>query len=268
MVTPAEAYSTRVREFLLWGLLGLAASPVLVDTARYLLTTPWGAYSLVFWALFVREVLRNPAAPDPRGAGWLLVAVGIGIELVMVQAGWPRWGRPGVALAMLGMALGLGHPRLAMALLALWTVPLPSFIAQLASPGLEGLLLKLAGFALSPLGIPLEVVSRTPRETLVTAGSREMPVFASDGGLYLVALLAGLAFYTAVRARLGPARVLRRMITWAALALPTQLAAVIAAGAALAAGLPEIARLGLTHAPWMLTALAVLALQTRGGGSR
>ena len=268
MVTPAEAYSTRARELLLWGLLGLAASPVLVDTARHLVTTPWAAYSLVFWALFAREVLRKPAASDPRGAGWLLVAVGIGIELMMVQAGWTRWGRSGVALAMLGMALGLGHPRPAMALLALWTVPLPSFIAQLASPGLERLLLKLAGFALSPLGIPLEVVSRTPRETLVTAGSREMPVLAADGGLYLVALLAGLAFYTAVRARLGPTRLLQRMITWAALALPIQIAAVIAAGAVLAAGWPEIARLGLTHAPWILTALAALALQLPGDGTR
>ena len=148
VATPAEAQPTRVRELLLWGLLGLAASPILVDTARHLVTTPWAAYSLVFWALFAREVLRKPTTSYPRGAGWLLVAVGIGIELLMVQAGWARWGRLGVALAMLGMGLGLGHPRPAMTLLALWTVPLPSFIAQLASPGLERLLFKLAGFAL------------------------------------------------------------------------------------------------------------------------
>jgi len=257
-----------VRELLLWGLLGLAASPVLVDTVRHFAGTPWASYCLVFWALFVRELLRKPVDVYPRGVGWLLVAAGIGIELVMVQAGWPRMGRPGVALAMLGMALGLGHPRPVVALLALWAVPLPSFAANLASPGLERLLFSLAGFVLAPLGIALEVVLPHPDETLATVGSREMPVFGADGGLYLAALLAGLAFYTAVRAQLRPIPLLRRMIAWAALALPIQLAAVIAACAILAAGWPETARLGLSYSPWILTALAVFALQLPDGGKR
>jgi hypothetical protein len=141
--------------------------------------------------------------------------------------------------------------------MAFWTMPLPSFIAKLASPELERLLLTLAGFALSPLGIPLEVMSPHPEETLATVGSREMPVFGADGGLYLAALLAGLAFYTAVRARLGPVPLLQRMVAWVALALPIQLASVIVAVAVLAAGWPETARLGLSYSPWILTALAL-----------
>jgi hypothetical protein len=254
---PSRSGLRRGRELLFWALLLVAASPILFDTAAHLIANPWAAYCLVFWALFVREVARTPDAYAPRVSGWMLVAMGLAIEVVMVRADFLRWGRPGVALAMWGMALALGHPRKALAPLALLTVPVPTFVAALSSPQLELAYLRLAETILGPLGAAFTLAPAGHEILRIDAGAASMEYFPADGGLYVATLLFGLACYTAIREGLAPAKFARRLVMWTLLAVPIQAGAVIVAAALLLAGWPEIARLGLSLGPWMLAAAAV-----------
>ncbi|MDJ0788378.1 MAG: hypothetical protein QNK05_16345 [Myxococcota bacterium] len=264
LAVPSSAWGThREREGLIWLFLALAASPVLLDTASHLLVRPWAAYCLVFWVLFVREVLRTPAGYAPRASGWLLVAVAMSIELLLVRADWARWARPAVALAMAGAAIGIGHPRGWKIGLAFWTVPMPTLAASLASPQLERLYLKAAELLATPLGHTFLVTQPKTGITRLEVAAGSMDFVAADGGLYVATLLAGLGFYTALREGLEPSAVLRRMATFVVWALPLQIVAVGIAVAVLIAGWPEAARLGLSVGPWLLATIGVFTVYHR-----
>jgi hypothetical protein len=237
----------------IWLAFAVASLPTLEDLALHLRHEPWAAYALVFWGLLGSEVLYDRRQGPRRPIGMLVVAASLCLQYAMHAAGWPRFARPGVALGALGLALARGRPPLRGALLALWTVPVPTFLIRLTSPWLESGLLLGAGSVLAAAGAPLAVEGS---RALGPAGFLE--VQAPDGGLPLAALLSGLAWHRGLRRGDPPGATARRIAGWALLALPTQAFAVLVACALTAAGEPAAARLLLTHAPWAATSTVCL----------
>lgn len=129
-----------VREPLLWLALAAALSPTLLDFVEHAAQEPWARPFLLVGVLGLASAWRNPRRARPRPFGWLLVAAGVGFALLTVGGGMTRLGRPGLPLAIVGMALALGRPVLPIALLACWAVPPPKALLTALSPGLESAL--------------------------------------------------------------------------------------------------------------------------------
>jgi hypothetical protein len=253
---------SRLGEGAVWLLLLGATSPVLSDLARHLAAEPWALYSLVFWALFLRELARRPAELRPRPWGYALLALALALQLVMLRAGWPRIARPAVGLAALGLALALGHPRPSLALTALLAVPAPSSLVEAWSPGLERAVAHGASWALGLIGVAADVTTVAGRALLIRTAEGNMRLEPSDGGLPLAALLGGLGWYAGARLGLPPTRLLAHGAAHALLAAPLQLAGAVAAIGACAGGAPRAARVLLTFGP-ALGALAVVWVLAR-----
>lgn len=238
----------RLQDWLLWPMLALAFSPVLIDLVSHYAERPAIAYGALFIALFVWETMHRPRGPARPGLGLGLVVAGLAIELVFSKVGWMRFARPGLALAMIGLASLRGRATPQLALLALFAVPIPGF----AVAAFEPLLLPAVAFwlrVLGGIGSPMEI----GQEEVFTRDA-SLAVSPYDAGIPLAVLIAGLCAYAGVRRNWSLGRIARRAALLCPLALPIQMVALGLALWALASDSPDLARVGLGAGTWLATA--------------
>lgn len=248
---------------LLWIALGVALSPSLVELAAHWLREPWSRYSALFAALWVACARSESLPRTPRADGYLLVLLGVALGAVAVGGGMGRFGRPGIALAVVGLARVLGAPSLPRALLAAWVVPVPNAVLAFV-PGVESV--TAAGVAAVASGFGLELAARPTLEGVeLVAPAGGLALGPEHGGLPLAALLAGLGWYAVARrggALPAAARGALRSAPWA---LALQPAAIALAAALLLAGAPGAAAALLQPGVWL--AVAAVALRRIHGSA-
>lgn len=247
------------REPLLWLALAAALSPTLLDFVQHTAQEPWARPFLLVAALGLAAAWRDPRRAPRRPFGFLLVAAGVGLALATVGGGMTRLGRPGLPLALVGMALALGRPVLPIALLACWAVPPPKALLVMLSPGLESLLARAAVGITRSLGGTASFV----KEGLILNGA-SLQLDAPDGGLPLAFAIGGLAWWS-VAHRAGGLResgaAAVRLAPWGLAAQAGLLCLAIATLAAGGAG--EGARAVLDHGGWAAVAVALLVTTRR-----
>jgi hypothetical protein len=244
---------------ILWLALGLAFLPVLIDLLRHVAVEPWARYALLFPVLFVRCALRAESRPAPARDGWVWLALGMGVDLLAVAGGSVRLGRPGLALAAVGLCRLFGFARLPVALLTLWAVPVPRIVLDVPSPHLESLVLGVAAGAANLLGAGVVV-----KGWAAQVGGLEFKLHDYDGGLILLALTSGLGWYAGLMARAGWTGCAWRALLGALAGLPLQILGVTLALGALAWGRPDVGRALLDHGLWLAVALGGIAWAERG----
>ncbi len=249
-----------------WILLGavlMAFSPVLVDLGRHWLDTDWARYSFVFAPLLIWAIHRSPAQEPQRKLGLALVALSLAIQLLAAKGAVIEFARPAFPLSLIGLVLVTGVAPLRTALLALWIIPLPSFLTDLmGGSGLARDLFAAVAEPLSRLGLDLEVTGR-----LLVSGEQELSIQATHAGLPLFVLLSGLGWYRALRPGLRPLATLRCLLLHLLCGLPIQLAAIALALVAFALGAGTATGLFLEPVPWLMSAAAAIVLGERGGQS-
>lgn len=237
-----------------WGLIGACAllfafAPSLQAGFAPLATQPWTRGALVFPLLVLLAARGEPLPARSRLEGGLLVVAGIGIQLIAIGGGVVRAGRVGFVLAAIGLCRGAGWCSLPVALLLGFLLPLPHVVVELGSPGLEGTF--AAGAAALARGVGLDV--RAGRGVLESGGST-LRLADHDGGLALLFLLAGLAWFVELRAP-SRSRFLERVLVCLVTAAGLQLTLLTAAALVLGGGgaeAPARARAILDHLPWLL----------------
>ncbi len=116
---------------------------------------------------------------------------------------------------MCGLALRFGRPPLTTAVLSLWALPLPGTVLLLLKPlSIHRHLVDLATGLLTSLGASLSVVGAA-----IHAPDGLLPVTHRSGWV-LVYVLAGLGWYSAVRASPSFRAALARAALWAVWAIP------------------------------------------------
>jgi len=245
-----------MRERVLWGALAIALSASWFDLARHWWEEPWARPAALFLPLVVAAAARDRGRQEARWDGALLVAVGLGWSLVAMGGGLPRLGRPGVPLAMIGLARALGRPSLAVSLLALWVIPPPFALAKALLPGLEQGLAWIAVQLAEARGLPGLL---TPR--FVEIAGATLPLGPADGGLPLAVYLAGVGWWSAVRADGGVREAARAAARIAPLGFLAQALGLVLALALLFARAAPAARALLDLLAWPVLALALLRLR-------
>jgi hypothetical protein len=224
---------------LAWLALLVAFSPVVLELFRHLGAQPWARYVLIFAPLLTIAIVTSRDRVQPSSRGYVLLSLAIVFEFVALRGNLARFARPTFALGAIGLCQVQGLAPVRAAALALWLTPVPSFANDL---GLQTALLGVAIPLARLFGAELSF-----EESTVVAPSGVLEVLPSDGGLPLAALFSGLAWYASVRAGASLPATAIRAITWSAVALPVQVAVMLAALAALAAGSPGAARSVLDH---------------------
>lgn len=251
----------RLESALPWLALGFAFSPVLVDLARAVGSERYGGSLLLAAGLAGFAAARETRPARPGGPGGVaLVIAGLALEALGLSGGSDSIARLGLPVSILGLALRDGRPAPATALLALWVVPLPTFVHELASPAAESALAGLAARSAAALG--LDAVARGP---IVEAGAGgSLRLSSGHGGLHLAAVLAELGWYAGARRGRDPARCAVRAALAATLAALGQPLAVLGAVALLATCGPDWASLWLDHGLWIaVTAAGVGGIEWR-----
>jgi hypothetical protein len=238
-----------------WIALAAALSPMLADLVRHWLAIPWSRYSVVFPFLLAARIRSEPSRPAPAADGWIWVAAALALELAAVAGGVTRLGRVALPLAVWGGCRLLGWTGPATAALAVFTVPIPHGLNELASPALETGLARAAALAGRLFGAAPQLLD--PPELRV--GGEALALLPADGGLSIAALLAGLGWHAGLVLREGAAACARRALAWAALGIPLQAAAVTGAALVAAVSGAPAARALLSHGVWPAVALAGLA---------
>jgi len=206
---------------LLWAGLLVAFSPVLVDLSRHLFESPWARYVLPFPLLFLRCALRETDPRPRRRDGLLWIAGGLLLELFAAFSGTLRFGRIGIALALIGLCRLQGFPGVRAQLLLLFSVPIPAWLVRIAHPVLPGVLLQAVAAGLGVFGIDAQVVGND-----LVLPSLQLQLDPMDSGLQLAPLLAGLVWYDSILVgRRLPEALLRSSLA-AALAIPLQTLAI------------------------------------------
>jgi len=244
-------------EALLWSGLLAAFSPTLLDLGQHLLERPWLAYALVFPLLFARCARQESSPSASGGLGW--VAAGLALELVVIFLGGVRWARPALALAATGLCRHLGVGTWRSRLLLWLAVPLPSVLIKAVGRPLQMFWSRSAAELASFFSDARVAIDGY--DLVTPAGRLGLTVY---DGPPLAVLLAGLAWYAGIRLHRPPLRAALLSAAAAALALPLQLLATLAALGLTAAGGGPAARLLLTHAPWLaVTGLALAVIEGR-----
>lgn len=248
---------------LLWLGLGVALSPSLMELARHWLAEPWSRYAALFVPLWIACARADTGPARPRPAGHLLLALGVAWAAIAVGGGMGRFGRPGIALAVVGLAAVLGRPSLARALLAAFAIPVPSAILDRV-PGVERISAALVAGGADALGLALAWRPALEGVELVAGGGQVLALGPENGGLPLAALLAGLGWYAAAREGASPRQAARAAVRRAAWAIGLQPLAIVVAGGLLLAGAPGLAKGMLQTGLWLVVA-AVSLRQIHGG---
>jgi hypothetical protein len=237
-----------------WLGLSAAFSPVLAGMAKTFWEIPPSRPALLAPVLLVLALTRIPMDPAPaRRDGLLGLVLGLLLALFGVAAETEFIARIGLPVAALGLARYLGRPNPRTLALLLFALPLPGTLLMMASPGLERTLGKLTLLVTEGLGAPLELVGRT---LVGTAGRIELdpPV----NGLALVPMLAGLGWYASIRVGADLWTGVKRVLAFAALALPLQLAGLVVAAGLLWGGSSDSGKLWLSHGLWLTIAVSGL----------
>ncbi|MEZ4218700.1 MAG: hypothetical protein R3E88_19665 [Myxococcota bacterium] len=192
--------------------LAAALSPVLVDLVRHAAANAFATPCLFFAVALVVAAARARREPPRAPALGLALAGVAGVAgALLAAADWPRFGRLALPLGVLGLAFRTGRPTPRAAVLAIWLVPLPHFVAALPSPVLERTWLSFADALVAP------------------RGATSIRLVAEDAGLALAWWLAGAGYARALAVGAKPAHALRLCLGGAIAAFPFQLAAVAAA---------------------------------------
>ena len=229
---PAAVRLGMVRDGVLWLALAAACSRVLTDLASHWSAEPWTLYSALFAPLLLLACWSRPPEAGARpstgtATGYLYLFGGLAIVAATVGGGMPRLARVALPFAIVGTARVLGRPAPAVAWLALWLVPIPSVLADVAARSLEPAWAMLS-----------HSTARCPR------GAALLP---------LMALLAGLGHYAALRRSRHAGQWIRSAALWGLCAIPLQALVWLAARFA-----PDI-----TSWAWPGIALCSLALIER-----
>jgi hypothetical protein len=221
--------------------LAFGLSAALVEWAIHIAATPEVAYALAFPPLLLVAARAVPPTAPDRTAGLLWIVGALAVELFSFAADLERFGRLSIPMGIIGFLRFTGAASLAPAALAFFVVPIPKVIS-----GAFGLELVWQAFAEALLGTPNPPLQLGPW----------------DSGLRLVAMFAGLGWYSDARTGGSWQGAFRRGAQLAMLGLPVQLAAVIAAFGLANAGAPGLARQLLVHGVWLIaTALTVMSLE-------
>lgn len=245
----------------LWMALGVALSPSIFELGRHWLDEPWTRYSALFVPLWLLGVRSAPGPARPRRAGAVLVAIGVLLSVVSVGGGMPRFGRPGIALSAVGMALALGTPSLPRALLVLWIVPVPTLFVS-AFSGLEVATAHAAARLAQAVGVDAGLRA-TPEAIELVGSAGNLALAPEQGGLPLAVLLGGLGWYGAVRRGASSGSAFRACLRAAPWALLVQPIGIGCAAGLLFAGATVSARLLLDPGIWITAALVALLLTRR-----
>ena len=253
----------------LWIGLVFAFGPVLRPGIENLSSQPWTRGPLVFLLLAWVAARGEPAATRSR-TGWLFVLLGIAIELVAIGGDVARAGRLGFVIAAVGLCRATGGCTLPVAFLLAFLVPLPHALMELGSPALESGFAGLAAGLARALGF--EVASG---RGVLSAGGATLRLTEPDGGLGLLLIFAGLAWFVELRAPSPSARSrIARGLRAGLAALALQVVAATLAAVALGVRADDAAALGraiLDHLPWLATWAAGIGLAWRyrpGDGTR
>jgi hypothetical protein len=251
----APSRSTR-REVGLWLAAGAALSPVLVDLARSLREVDASPSILLAPCLLALHGLRTGwprRAPDARGL--ILVALGLGLEILGLVSGTGSLARLGLPSVFVGVALLAGRPAAPVAALSLFAVPPPTVVLVQGSPGLESWIAGLASLPFRALGAPLEAGG-----PLLRAPSGRIELTAFHTGIPLAILLAELGWYAGLRrgAAAFPSLAGRALLC-AAAAPALQIAGVALAIGLLLLGPARLARLWLDYGLGLAIAGASIA---------
>lgn len=233
--------------------------------------SPWARGAAFFPFLFAACAIGDPGPARPSRDGWVWLALGLAVSLVCVAGGFARAGRPGVVLAMLGLARALGRPSLARALVAVWIVPLPSQLLDALAPGLAGVVAQATAHAAPWLGTVAQVDAHHVDRIVLVAPNGVLDLFPGDGGLPLAWTLAGVGWFAAARGGAPIAQAGVRAARVALTALPLQIVALATACGLALFGAAAAARALLDHLVVLAAAIAlgfVLASSSRAGVRR
>jgi hypothetical protein len=238
---------------------------VLVDLVRHTEEQPWSRVNLIFPGLVWIAARRDTAKRGPASWGWGLVAGGIFLELLAIGGDVVRFGRIGLAAAAIGLCFAAGWTSIRVALLFVWSIPLPAALLNRVSPGLEMSTMGFGADVASMFGFA--VVRAT--DTLASAG-RVLEILPSDGGLQTAFVLAGFGAFQGIWQAEPVSRILMRAGIGALSALPLQLA--LGCTAALALGLgapPSTIRAWLSVFSWLgVSAVGLSGVVVRAFRSR
>lgn len=207
----------------------------------------------------------DPSAASGRSARLRalgLLAIGLGLELLGLATDAATLACAGLPFAVIGLAGWLGAPRLPVALLAIWLVPLPVSLLAVTSPELESLWARLAAGLLRAFGLDLEGGG-----SLLRASGAVLSLSAAEGGATCAHLLACLGWYRGLVPGADWRPPLWSALRWALAAPLVQLGATLLALVLLDARGREAALLGLRLIP-VLIAVAVALLWPRRGVAR
>jgi hypothetical protein len=241
----------------LWIAVAAALSPSLVDLGAHVVANPWVRGTAIFPLLLAWCAFTDPAPSRPARDGLPLLLLGVAAAFVGVGGGMPRVGRPGIALAVIGVARMTGRPSLPVALLAIWLVPLPTQFVEALAPGLDGLVARAAAQLGSFAGVPAEADARRVTALWFVTPSGPLQLFPGDGGLALAWTFAGLGWFAALQRRLPIAACARAALRWSITALPLQIAALAIACVAALFGAPAASRGWLDLFPLLATLVGV-----------
>lgn len=217
----------------------------------------------MFAALCAREIWRSPQTQLRPGAGFALLGFALLWQFLCVDAGWIRFARPALALAVAGLSLCLGRAALRAALMALFCVPVPSLLLDLANQRLAAPMLAPALSLLRALGRPTVL-----HAALLQAPGASLEWIPADAGVALAVFAVGLACRELPRA-LPLRSALGRIAVSAALAFALAALTANAATVLLAAtGREAPARFVLRQLPWLaVLGVAFWRARRAAGGS-
>jgi len=239
--------------------LALAFAPVIANLAGHFVATPWARYSLVFVPLFAWSLLREPAARPGRLEGGALIGLGLALELGAAAIGMTQIGRPGLALAAIGLCRWMGIAGYRTALLALFAIPIPHELVQRLTGRAEVVKeFALAAELLRSLGE--SVLVGWPN---VESARGTLQLTPADAGLPLAVGLAGLGWYRGIRAGRSLVSTAGGAALWGSLALPLQIVLLVASVALVSRGRPDLARVLLSGGFWLAVALATVVATER-----
>jgi hypothetical protein len=226
----------------LWIALFVGLSPTLLDLARHWTAETWAAPFALFVPLWFIAVRQSGAGSRPRSFGLLLIVAGLLLATFAATSGVTRWGRYGVPIAVVGLAMWLGTPSAARAVVAAWWIPLPHFLQTALFLPLSRIGERLASDWQSWTGgAPVY----TAKQLLPAIDA--VPIGPADLGLQVCWFLAGVAWYAGVTGgrdlRGSAGLVLRAALLGVAiqmLALALAVPLTIAGSAALARGFLDL----------------------------
>jgi hypothetical protein len=225
----------------LWLALFIGLSPTLVDLARHWLAEPWALPFACFVPLWLLCVHGDAKRSSSHRFGLLLVVAGVLLAAFAATGGSTRLGRYGIPAAVLGLALWLGRPSPARALLASWWIPVPNAVQS----GLFAWLSAAAGKWLASglaAGSGGESIEAGPVSLPRIAG---VELGAGDLGVQLCWFLAGLGWYAAASRGAGVTLAAGAALRSGLLGIPLQMLALGAVAALALLGNPALARVWL-----------------------